>query len=360
MNLADLHETIQKFLPKFLSEVSQAQIIGITAHINADPDALAAALGLKNFLSQIYPQKQIHIILPQLNKIAEKVFNEICVNHLDSTVERRWPESLDLLILVDTGDLNITELPEQFITDPTGKIIKRIIIIDHHTRPENLDQRVACNLILGELSSTAEIISIFYQLHKIHPPLVIIKMLLIGIITDTAHFRYANTISLENTKYLLEKGQIQVSDVNVHLQRPMARSEKIARIRGAMRVEKLYLIKDYVIAFSHVSSYEASACKALIELGYDVSFVVSYEKKKNGFRISSRAKEEIIKKEGLHLGELLADLGTEFDGSGGGHDGAAGCYGLLKREASKNKPNTFMSQIVPSILKKLRKIINQE
>ena len=358
MNLVELQKSIKQFLPHFLFEVNHASSIGITAHINADPDALGAALGLKSFINQIYPHKEVQVILPQLNKIAEKVYKEVFPDSTNYIIENKWPTTLDLLIIVDTGDLNITELPEEFIKDVKGKLLKRIIIIDHHTRPENMDDRVIYSLILEDLSSTAEIISLFYQLHNISPILEIIKILLIGIITDTGHFRYANTVSLENTKYLLEEGDIQISDVTLHLQRPMTRSEKIARIRGAMRVEKLHLVKDYVIAFSHVSSYEASACKALIELGYDVSFVISYDKNKNGFRISSRAKEQIIKQDGLHLGKLLAEVGTHFKGSGGGHDGAAGCYGLLAKEASKNKPKTFMDQIIPPILKKLRKMVD--
>ncbi|WP_371806654.1 bifunctional oligoribonuclease/PAP phosphatase NrnA [Candidatus Lokiarchaeum ossiferum] len=358
LKLFEVQESIKQFLPMFLLEVKQATSIGITAHTNADPDALAAAMGLKSFLIHMFPSKEVKIILPQLNKIAEKVYKEVFPEIPTFLIERNWPPALDLLILVDTGDLNITELPPKFIQDTKGNLVKRIIIIDHHTRLENLDDRVICSLILGDLSSTAEIISLFYQLQNIIPTPEIIKILLLGIITDTGHFRYANTVSLENTKYLLEEGDIQLSDVTLHLQKPMTRSEKIARIRGAMRVEKLHLIKDYVIAFSHVSSYEASACKALIELGYDVSFVISYEKNKNGFRISSRAKEQIIKHEGLHLGKLLTEIGSEFNGSGGGHDGAAGCYGILAKEASKNKPKTFMDQIIPPVLKKLRKIIN--
>jgi hypothetical protein len=93
----------------------------------------------------------------------------------------------------------------------------------------------------------------------------------------------------------------------------------------------LFYIQDYIIAFSYVSSFEASASKAIVDLGADLSFVIVLEKN-NRFRISARAAEPLFTNTSFHLGRFLAAIGLIFEGSGGGHDGAAGCYGFVKTE----------------------------
>ena len=133
----------------------------------------------------------------------------------------------------------------------------------------------------------------------------------------------------------------------------MARSEKIARLRGANRIQKIHYIQNYIVVFSHVSSYEASACKALIDLGADASFIISFVPKTHEFRISSRAKGKLIRETSFHLGEIMKIIGEKYHGSGGGHDGAAGAYGIINNE---NKD--YMGELVPEILKLVKKEID--
>ncbi len=358
MIFEEYFEQCKLFLPQFLKEVEISTNIVITSHINADPDSLASSISLKYFLHKLFPQKNISVVLPQMNKITEKLYKEILVSKNNFKILKSWPNDIDLLIMVDTSDIKMTELPSDYIANENLSKIKKLVIIDHHlsqikeNQIKSFNVDTFLNLILEKYSSSAEIIYTLIEIQNIIIPLEIIKIILLAIMTDTGHFRYANSVSLENTKKLLDCGKLKISDINSYLNEPITRSEKIARIKGAKRVEKIYYINDFLIAFSHVSSYEASACKALIELGYDVAFVVAIENQ--NFRVSSRAKESVIRKTSLHLGEILSKLGLFFNGSGGGHDGAAGCYGILKNTVNKKKSNTFMPMIINPIMKLLK------
>jgi len=337
--------TIRDFITDLLSSVSNSSSIVISGHNNADPDALAAVMGLKEFLNQIYPNKKIDLVL-NLNKLAEKVYKEI-LSDSKWNFSKKFPENIDLLIVTDTSDLGMT-----LNKDGTLPIIQKINIIDHHVNPIKFDDRVKHSLILSDYSSTAEIITKFFQLQELIPNRDIVLTLLAGIITDTGHFRYATKDTLDHVKFLLETG-VSISEVTEKLNKKMARSEKIARLRGANRIQKIYYILDYLIVFSHVSSYEASACKALIDLGADASFIISFVPKTHEFRISSRARKKLIRETSIHLGEIMKVIGEKFNGSGGGHDGAAGSYGLINSEIKD-----YMGELVPEILKLVKKEID--
>ncbi|GAI32052.1 unnamed protein product, partial [marine sediment metagenome] len=56
---------------------------------------------------------------------------------------------------------------------------------------------------------------------------------------------------------------------------------------------------------------------------------------KGRIRLSGRARQEILKTLGLHLGELMEELGKQFGGSGGGHAGAASMNGEGELEEAK-------------------------
>jgi len=337
--------TIRNFITDLLSSVSNSSSIVITGHNNADPDALAAVMGLKEFLNKIDPSKKINLVL-NLNKLAEKIYKEI-LSDPKWNFSKTYPENIDLLIVTDTSDLGMA-----IQKDKTTPKIQNIIIIDHHANPIKLDNRVKHSLILSDYSSTAEIITKFFQMQDLIPNRDIVFALLAGIITDTGHFRYATKDTFDNAKFLLETG-VSISEVTEKLNKKMARSEKIARLRGANRIQKIHYIHNYIVVFSHVSSYEASACKALIDLGADVGFIISYVPKTHEFRISSRARGKLIRETSFHLGEIMKIIGEKYNGSGGGHDGAAGAYGILNNE---NKD--YMSELVPEILKLVKKEID--
>ena len=89
---------------------------------------------------------------------------------------------------------------------------------------------------------------------------------------------------------------------------------------------KLHTVGDWIIATSHLSSFQASAARALLLLGADLAIVVGNDKRK--LRVSMRSTERFHKETSIHLGRDIAiPLGEEFEGAGSGHSTAAGVNG---------------------------------
>ncbi|WP_457558367.1 DHH family phosphoesterase [Candidatus Harpocratesius sp.] len=358
----------EDFLSNLFSLMNQVSSAVITAHINADPDALASALGLKGLIAQKHPNFPIHIILPELNKTALNIFQHFNFDSPLSYIEKEWPQHIELMIMVDTSDYEMICAP--YSVDSTKKVLEidHIVVIDHHHIDPNSSICYDYMHILPDYSSATEIIIEFYRTLQYEPDINIAKFLLAGIITDTGHFRYANARTLENAKMLLDR-EIKIAEINVALTNKMARPEKIARLKAAMRLSDLHYINKLIIAISHVSSYEASACKALLDLGADIAFVVAFERKKLFFRISGRVREEVIQNFDFHLGKFMTKFGNQWQGSGGGHDGAAGSYGSLEtikpnssffyKQTKRLNKQEFDAVFFPIIESKLLKLLRE-
>jgi nanoRNase/pAp phosphatase (c-di-AMP/oligoRNAs hydrolase) len=96
---------------------------------------------------------------------------------------------------------------------------------------------------------------------------------------------------------------------------------------------KLLKINNWLMAFSHVSAYQASAARALVALGAHVAIVAGQHDET--IQVSMRASREFHKKTGVHLGRDIAKpLGEYLRGMGGGHAVSAGANGVGDLEAS--------------------------
>ena len=112
----------------------------------------------------------------------------------------------------------------------------------------------------------------------------------------------------------------------------MDASERIARLKASERL-KLVKVKEWLIAFSNVSAYQASAARALISLGAHVAVVAG--EKGDKIQVSLRAAQDFCEKTGIHLGRDVAKpLGEYLQGMGGGHAMSAGVNGVGDVEAS--------------------------
>jgi hypothetical protein len=124
----------------------------------------------------------------------------------------------------------------------------------------------------------------------------------------------------------LTNAGVNVQETLPLLSLPLEYSERIARLRASQRV-KLTKIHDWLITFSHVNAYQASAARALIGLGAHVA-IVAGQKKKKKLQVSLRASREFHEKTGIHLGRDIAQpLGEYLHGMGGGHSISAGANG---------------------------------
>jgi nanoRNase/pAp phosphatase (c-di-AMP/oligoRNAs hydrolase) len=236
-------------------------------------------------------------------------------------------ESADATVLLDTN--TIQQLDTLAETVKRGKA--PIIVIDHHAaHPDTLQLARLC-ITSEEISSTCEIIFSFYKQANVKIGEKEAQALFLGIAFDTRHFVLANSSTLKNIAELIDSG-VNAQETLPLLSLPMDFSERVARLKASKRV-KLFKIGNWIIALSHVSAYQASAARALVELGADVAAVAG--KKNEAIEVSLRATREFNGQTGVHLGKDIAKpLGEYVHGMGGGHSTAAGANGVGEVESS--------------------------
>jgi nanoRNase/pAp phosphatase (c-di-AMP/oligoRNAs hydrolase) len=199
-----------------------------------------------------------------------------------------------------------------------------IIVIDHHAAHPETEQQARICVTTEEASSTCEIVYDFYKQTGLRPGGNEAKALFLGIAFDTRHFVLASSTTLKNIAELIDVG-VNAQETLSLLSLPMDFSERVARLKASKRT-RLFKIGEWIVALSHVSAYQASAARAMIELGAHVAAVAG---ERNGsLEVSLRSSLEFYKQTGIHLGRDVAKpLGEHLHGMGGGHSTAAGVNG---------------------------------
>jgi phosphoesterase RecJ-like protein len=289
----------------------------IVCHRNADPDALGSAYGLKKLISESYPSaSRVEIAAEDVNEVSRRMLEV----YRGITIEDDITAEPDAFVLVD---VNNVEHVGKF-----GEKIKKskapILVIDHHVSKISTGENVATMLVDEESSSTAEIVSSIYESTGRKPSGETATILLIGIVYDSKRFSTMKKNVFHVVDFLIDAGADYKSALSV-LRHPIGRSEKIARLKAAQRT-KMMEIDGWIVVTSTVSSFEASACRALIDLGADVAIVSS--NRKEGRRVSARCTDVFHDKTGVSLAKVMERVGLELSGSGGGHATAATASGI--------------------------------
>ncbi len=295
-------------LRRFL-EGSRDKSFLLLCHHNADPDSLGSAIAFSRYLASLGIKNRIGVS-QSVSSYAKRLlqFAEVEIN----------PEVReDVVVIFDTSSMEQLEpirIPEN----------KTVILIDHHLE-KKAPIRAHIAIIDSSRTSTAEIVWELFRYFGFYDE-TSAKVLLAGILTDTANFRFASARTFKTVWEILDRFSLHMGEI-YSLVAPISdenidQAKRMAILKACQRME-LKKAGKYLIAASKVSAYESLACKVFIQLGADVA-VVGSEKK--GVRISARARESLVKK-GLHLGELMEKVGPIIDGSGGGHAGAAGANG---------------------------------
>jgi len=303
----------------------------LLCHHNADPDSLGSAIAFSRYLTSLGLKNRIGVA-QSVSSYAKRLLNFAQVEKNPAVLE-------DVVIIFDTSSLEQLE-PVKVPDD------KYVIIIDHHIEKEN-PIRADIKIVDSSRTSTAEIVWELLEYFDFYDE-VSAKVLLAGIVTDTANFRYANSKTFKTVSKILERFDIQMGEI-YNLVAPVSdenidQAKRMAILKACQRME-IKKVGNYIIAISKVSAYESLACKIFLQLGADVAIVGSDKK---GVRISARAKENLVKK-GLHLGKLMEKVGPIIDGSGGGHSGAAGANGKRNLEEAVK----FLVKEIEMFLKKL-------
>ncbi len=330
-------------ITKILDE-TDAELVVLLCHHNADPDAICSAYAFKSLLKHFKPNLEVEIGLAHgMSRLSKHL-----LKHLPIEVETQPNvENSDAIILLDTNTIQqLNKLAEKVKNSKAP-----IIVIDHHAPHPETQQMAKLSITNEEASSTCEVVYDFYKQTDVKPSENEAKALFLGIAFDTRHFIIANSSTLKTVAELSEAG-VNAQETLSLLSLPMEFSERVARLKASERT-KLVRINNWILAFSHVSAYQASAARAIIELGAHIAVVAG--QKDGSLEISLRSTREFHKKTCIHLGKDIAKpLGEYLHGMGGGHSTAAGvngagnietglehCLGLLKGKLTNNQVATL-------------------
>ncbi len=301
---------------KILDETN-ARFVVLLCHHNSDPDAICSAYAFSGLLKNLRPSIQVQIGTGQgISRLSKHLLKFLPIE------VKRQPEveRADVIVLLDTNTI-------QQLNGLAGKVKDSkapVVVIDHHTAHPETEQLAKLCITNEESSSTCEIIYNFFEQMNVKPSLNEAKALFLGIAFDTRHFVLANSSTFETVAELIDIG-VNAQEALSMLSLPMDFSERVARVKACRRA-KLLKIGEWIIALSHVSAYQASGARALIDLGVHMAAVAG--QRNDNIEISLRCAREFNQKTGIHLGRDIAKpLGEYLKGMGGGHATAAGVNG---------------------------------
>jgi len=307
-----------------LIDKRNAERILLLCHHNADPDAVCSAFAFSQLLKRLRPKLNIEIAAAQ----GPSRLSKFMLRSLPVTLTNQPNiEEADVIVLLDTN--TVQQL------DEWGERVKAskasIIVIDHHASHPETERLANLTVADEKASSTCEIIYRLFKEAEVKLTPIEAKALFLGIAFDTRHFILASSDTLKILADLTKVG-VKAEETLSLLSLPMDPSERVARLKASKRV-KLLRINNWLMAFSHVSAYQASAARALVALGAHVAIVAGQHNEK--IQISMRASREFHEKTGVHLGRDVAKpLGEYLHGMGGGHAVSAGANGTGDIEAS--------------------------
>ena len=319
---------------------THASFVLLLCHHNADPDAICSAYAFQSLLTKCRPNITVEIGTGQgISRLSKHILKRIPITvKLQPDVK-----NADAIVLLDTNTIQQLGQLAEHIT----KTAAPIIVIDHHAAHPQTEQIAKICITNEEASSTCEMVYSFYKQLNIKPGLNEAKALFLGITFDTRHFVLANSSTFKTISELSDIGvnpQEELSSLSL----PMDFSERVARMKACRRA-KLIKIENWIIALSHVSAYQASAARALVDLGAHMAAVAGQKNEK--IEISLRCTRDFNQATGIHLGRDIAKpLGEYLQGMGGGHATAAGvngegyiekglkrCLRLVKEQLSNQK-----------------------
>ena len=242
-----------------------------------------------------------------------------------------WPPILGGVIVVDAA------APGQVgITLPAGV---PVCVLDHHA---------TCDWQLGEkdlllqwdVRATTQIVDSYLTKHSPQSrSLVVRKMLLAGLLTDTGRFRHADKGAFQTAVDLLTGEDLDYAAFVEYIETDTTTpSERGSLLRGLERAKSIDSGAWNVV---HTSSgtLEGRLASLLIGTGAEIALVSRFRDGET--RLTARASRHTTMK-GIHLGELMSSVAEQIGGEGGGHDGAAGWSGKTDRIAAES---SFITQV---------------
>jgi nanoRNase/pAp phosphatase (c-di-AMP/oligoRNAs hydrolase) len=310
----------------------------IACHRHADVDAYCAAYGLHRLLKRLYPKARVRVAAPEGLSIPARYMAERLKLPVAEAPTGR--EAYDLLVAVDTGS---TELLRDWL--PLFQDSKKTtILIDHHPVAEE-SRRIFKHILVDErASSSSEIVARIWWGKGLATGPRVARALLAGIYTDSRSFTSADCRTLAAASRLCQEGG-SMAWVREALTIPRDPSEAMARLKAAQRMV-LTRVSGWTLATSLVGAFQASAARALVELGADVAAVVG--ESEGLTRGSLRSSEAFYRDTKIHLGtDVVSRLVWGVGGGrGGGHPTAASFNVKLPPEDTRRRLVSILVELV--------------
>lgn len=283
----------------FYDQLLNYRDILFLGHRNADPDAVSSAFALAEAFGGTVG------VADHCGRVATMLVDQLGIE----VVYAPDPADYEFTVVVDTSTQS--QLNDLVLGD--------YCVIDHHSVSQLLDDaRFYLHRIVG---STAEIVVDI--LKYMNAPIMgrTALALMVGIITDTGHFKHATPGSFRAIADLIDRGGVSyIEALDLLAATPQNVSMRVAVLESANRA-RISRIDDWILATTEADSFGAAAATALTNIGADLSFVGMAGE--GVLKVSGRAKRDAIRC-GINLGKMMRDIGVEYNGSGGGHVGAAG------------------------------------
>jgi nanoRNase/pAp phosphatase (c-di-AMP/oligoRNAs hydrolase) len=297
---------------------ANANFTVLLCHHNADPDAICSAYGFASLLKHVRPNFEVEIGAAQgISRLSRHLLKFLPIE----VKAQPNVEKAGAIVLLDTNTVQQLDNLAEKVRNSKAPII----VIDHHASHPETEQIAKLCVTNEEASSTCEIVYSFFKEMGVKANDNEAKALFLGIAFDTRHFVLANSSTLKTVSELIDVG-VNAQEALSILSLPMDFSERVARLKACRRA-KFFKVGEWIIALSHVSAYQASAARAIVDLGAHVAVVAG--QKNDNIEVSLRCTREFQEKTGVHLGKDVAKpLGEYLHGMGGGHSTAAGVNGV--------------------------------
>ena len=288
--------------------------IVVTAHRNADPDALASAIAMRECVCKL--GYDARLLLPEgMSQPTKRLVREV-LGVEPEEVEDESPEESAAAIVVDTASFEQLGKLAEFVRN-----IDLLVVIDHH-ESNKLVEKASIAIYWPQARATSEIVYMLVEkVLGIELEKTTRTLLLAGIIYDTRHFVMANSTTLRVAADLMDVGADKDKALKALQSPSMEAPERIARLKAAQRMH-VFRANDYLVTVTRVGAYEASVARALLDLGADIAIVLAERGAET--RVIGRLKKHIVERLNISLGAIMEELARLLGGGGGGHQQAAG------------------------------------
>jgi nanoRNase/pAp phosphatase (c-di-AMP/oligoRNAs hydrolase) len=312
-------ESLRAYLSRVLGEVPRnSPKVLIFTHRQADPDALCAAYGVANALSLLAGKEiESKIIVPQgASTLGEAICTQLGIKYETLKDPKELPEC-DLIFVVDTGDFQLLQPFADLIRSSQALKIQ----IDHHSGTTESNAHFTRSFVKSNSTSTCEIVALAFS--DLGFSKRVSQALITGLMFDSQHFGIATASTLEAALILLQGGA-EIDEARRLLRRKPDRSEILARVKSAQRLQ-FEEIGKYLVLKAEVSSFHASVARMLVEIGADVG--IAYGKSDGEARVSVRSTQSFFKETGIDFAQEVKEVAISTQTVGGGHPTAASMSG---------------------------------